>query len=535
MHEIFALVMEEIRGAWRYRWQAVVAAWAICLLGWLVVLFMPNKFEATARVFVDPTTALKPVIQGLAVEQDVNAELNLVRQSLLSEPQLAKIVAQTSLGDSAATTAERAQAVRGLRDRTTLEIRATTNPRTEQASPSKVYELSYLDANRERSLEVVGILLNNFVEGTLGGKRDGALRAQNFLVTQIKDYELRLATAENSLAEFKKRNVGMVPGEEQGDFFSRLQAEMDEVKASQTALGAAVNRREALQLQLRGESPVAASSGSFGPGGNGFAGGGGDTMSRLKDAQARLDDLLLRFTDKHPDVVAARENIEQMKARRESEIAALRRGDANAAAMTGASSNPIYQNILLSLNQAEVEIATQRNALGTHQSKVAELRKFLDTMPQVEAEYARLTRDYNVTKAQYTSIAERLEKAHVGGEADASGSVRFEIIDPPFAAFEPVSPARTLLLLAVPFVAFALGAGLAYLLNLLNPVFATVRSLKGATGLQVLGAIALMRDDGAVEKRRDVFRLSSAVAGLLILFAVVMLVGKRFAPLGDWL
>ena len=52
------------------------------------VMLLPNVYEANARVFADTRTALSPVIQGLAIEQDVAAQLNLVQQSLLGEEQL---------------------------------------------------------------------------------------------------------------------------------------------------------------------------------------------------------------------------------------------------------------------------------------------------------------------------------------------------------------------------------------------------------------------------------------------------------------
>jgi hypothetical protein len=81
------------------------------------------------------------------------------------------------------------------------------------------------------SLDVVRTLLDNFVEGTLSGNRTGANEAQSFLVRQIADLEKRLSEAEARLAEFRKRNVGMLPGESRGDYFSRLEAEMTCVAA----------------------------------------------------------------------------------------------------------------------------------------------------------------------------------------------------------------------------------------------------------------------------------------------------------------
>src|SRR5581483_399641 len=97
MESVIQQVLAVLRDVFRYRWTAFAVAWGVCLVAWPIVLTLPDKYEARARVFVDPSTALRPVIQGLAIEQDINAELNLVRQSLLSRPNLQKIVAQAGL------------------------------------------------------------------------------------------------------------------------------------------------------------------------------------------------------------------------------------------------------------------------------------------------------------------------------------------------------------------------------------------------------------------------------------------------------
>lgn len=535
MQEILNLILDELRGTWRFRWYALGMAWAVALAGWLYVLLMPDKYEATARVFVDPSTALKPVIQGLAVEQDVNAELNLVRQTLLSEPQLRKVVAQVGLGIPTATAEQKAVAISSLRDRVDVTVLSSAPPGTDpnNSNPSKIYLIKYQDSSRDRSLKVVDILLNNFMEGTLGGKREGSATAQKFLQNQIRDYEVRLAASEERLAAFKKRNVGLVPGE-QGDYFTRLQNEMDAEKKAQTALGAALTRRDALQRQLRGEASIAASTGTA-PGvlPNGTtAPGSGDTLSNIRDNQAKLDELLLRYTDKHPDVISVRETLERLRARRAAELEGLKKGDPNAAALTGASSNPVYQSIQLAINQAEVEIAGLRGELGDHQRKVLELRNMVDTMPQVEAEFQRLNRDYQVTKGQYTALAERLEKARVGEEAEATGSVRFEVIDPPNAPFQPVFPRRLLFLTFVLGGAVAVGLGVAYLLNLLRPVFNSTQRLADATGLAVLGSISLTRSDQeATALRLGHWKYSALAASLIAMFFIVVVVGMQYAPL----
>jgi polysaccharide chain length determinant protein (PEP-CTERM system associated) len=395
-----------------------------------------------------------------------------------------------------------------------------------------IYALKYQDRSRERSIKVVEILQNRMIENTLGGKRTGSESAQKFLGAQIKEDEQRLRVAEDKLAEFKKQNVGLMPNE-QGGYFTRLQAEMDAVSKAQSMLSVATSRREELQRQLHGEAPVAA-SGSVATSGTPGAPAGGDSLSRIREAQAKLDDLLLRFTDKHPDVIAAREALAQLKERRESELAALRRGDPGAAAASGAGANPVYQNIQLQLSQTDVEIASLRREQADHQSKVSELRKMLDTMPQVEAEYARLNRDYDVTKVRYTSLVERLEKSRLGEEASTSGSVRFDVIEPPNASFKPASPQRSILILVILVGAIAAGGGVAFLLSQLKPVFNSVRSLAEATGLHVLGSISMTWVARQGEQRRKSYlRYSIAVVALVVLGAIVLQLsrmGLRLPP-----
>src|ERR1700689_4179738 len=191
-------------------------------------------------------------------------------------------------------------------------------------------------------------------------------------------------------------------------------------------------------------------------------GGGGDTLSRIQEAQAKLDELLLKFTDKHPDVIAARATLEELKARRATEMANLRRGDASAVAESGAANNPVYQSIQLELNKADVEIAALRRELIQHQETVADLRRRLDSAPKVEAEFQQLNRDYAVNKAEYTALLENYQKARLGEQGDNAGSMRFEVGEPPQEPVAPIWPRRTRLLGGIWLAALGLGAGIAY-------------------------------------------------------------------------
>jgi len=519
MHGLIETILTELRGAWRFRRHALLAAWVVCLTGWLVVYAIPDHYEAYARVNVDTRTALRPLLEGIAVSQDVEAKLNLMKQQLLGRANLDKVASATGLDTGLVTAADRDAMLTGLSTRINIELEPPTvrDPRI----PNTLYRISYSDSDRKKALTVVDLLLNSFVEDTMGAS--GTSSAQRFLREQIADYDRRLAEAEARLAEFKKKNFGMVPGE-QGDSFARLTTESQTVKRIQGELDVAISRRAELQRQLHGETPYVAPAAGAGGIRPANAPPAPDTATRIAETQARLDDMLLRFTDRHPDVIAARETLERLRAQQEKEIAALRRGDPGAAAVTGASSNPVYQTIQLQLNQADVEIAALRVQLNDHRRNEAEMRRLVDTAPEVEAEYARLTRDYDVTRTQYNNLLERLERARVSGDAEQTGVVRFNVVDPPSVGFKPTFPNRPLLITAVLLLGLAVGAGVAYLLHMLKPVFASERTLGEVTGLPVLGVVPRMW----VEKYREqmkqgLLRYAIASGSLLAVFFLVLL------------
>ena len=90
-------VLNEIRGAWRFRWVALACSLVIAIVGWAIVFALPDRYAAEARVFVDTRTALKPALQGLTTDQNVDAQINYVRQSLLEGPQLEQIATEVGV------------------------------------------------------------------------------------------------------------------------------------------------------------------------------------------------------------------------------------------------------------------------------------------------------------------------------------------------------------------------------------------------------------------------------------------------------
>jgi len=511
MNDMLSRLFDDVRGAWRFRRHALLAAWGICMAAWLAVMALPDQYRASARVFVDTRTALDRYVKDLAIQQDVNAQINFVRQALLSRPQLEKVIRETDLDLRAKTAHARVSLVEALQK----QIKITA---TDAGTGGLVFTLTYEDRDRQTSLRVVEMLMNTFVEEVLGGKRTGSEVGQKFLQEQIEEYEQRLREAEERLADFKRRNVGLMPGA-QGDYFTRLQGELQNIERTKGELNIALTSRDELDRQLRGEasalgnraSPVAAATMT-------------ETQTRIQEAQTRLDNLLLQYTEKHPDVVALRQTITQLEERRREELAALKGTNTLPA---GAASNPVVQSIQLALNKSDVEIAALRARITEGQRKVAELQKLVDTAPEVEAEFTRLNRDYDGMRERYAAFVDRAERAKIGDQAEETEAVRFEVLDPPAAKFEPVAPNRPLLLGGALVFGLLAGGTLAFVLHQLRPVFTSSRMLNEITSLPVYGVVSeTWRDKHHRRRRREFLRFAAAAAMLIVVFVFVLRISE---------
>ena len=519
LRELLNKILDELRGAWRFRWLSIAVAWLICLFGWVYVMTIPNTYQANAKVYVDTRGILRPLLQGLAIDPDVASGLDLVRQALLSRPQIEQVARDTDLDLRATTDAQKEALITSIRERITIEA-GDLRARTTQGEG--LYLIRFQDGNRDKAIEVVQKMLNAFVENALGDKRTGQETAQRFIEEQIAEYEQRLRDAETRLATFRQTNVGLMP-DNTGDYFGRLQQEMIEAEGVRTRLAVAESRRAEIQRQLDGEEPFlfGFDSGNAAPVSSGAA---GDVTFRIQDLERQLDELLLRYTDKHPEVLATRKTIEDLKLRQAEELARVKAGQqATGSLSSSLKSNPVYQSLEMELKRTQVQVAELRQELAQRQGQIGQLRRQVNTVPEVEAELARLNRDYEGIRTQYNELVQRRETAMLSEQADRTGTVKFDIIEPPAAPLDPVAPNRPQLLVMVLVAALAVGAGIAWLLNQLRPVFHTVRTLTEVTGLPVLAAISRTWVDRHRQQRRGEFlKFSAASLLLFVAFGTMM-------------
>ena len=97
MQEVIAQAMTYLWGIWRHKWLALGLAWIVALAGWAYVWQMPESYVATAKLYVDTNSVLRPLMRGLAITPDVNQRMSMMSRTLLSRPNLEKLARMTDL------------------------------------------------------------------------------------------------------------------------------------------------------------------------------------------------------------------------------------------------------------------------------------------------------------------------------------------------------------------------------------------------------------------------------------------------------
>lgn len=491
-----------LKGMWQHRWLGLAVAWLAAAAGAAVVLRIPDKYEASARIYVDTQSILKPLMSGLAAQPNVEQQIMILSRTLISRPNIEKLIRMADLDLEIKTKADRDE----LADRLmkTLEIGGTLR--------DNLFTLAYRDSDPERAKRVVQSLVSIFVESSLGSTRKDSAAARKFIDEQIRIYEKKLEDAESRLKDFKLRNVEMqaLEGRSAGDRLADISAQLSQARLELREAG---HSRDALKRHLLGEeSPLPAAP---------EAGGGNPEIDARIDALKRnLDILLQRYTEQHPDVIGTRRVLAELEEQRRQNPDGRGKGPLAAPDAAARAGHPAFQPLKLAAAEAEARVASLQARVAEYESRYQRTTESMKTKPQIEAEFAQLNRDYDINKKNYEALVARRESATLGGDLEsASGLADFRLIDPPRVSPRPVAPNRLLLLSLVFAAALGSGALAALAASQLRPVFFDSRSLQETTGMPLLGSVSVLElEADRHQGKRDRKRFLAVLGGLILAY-----------------
>ena len=491
LDQLKALVLHYLRGIWKNRWIAVIIAWPLMFAGIIAVDQIKNRYTAETKVYIDATSILQPLLAGLAIQPDYQSILQLMTNKLLSRPNLESAVRSMDLDIGLDAPKEMEKLIDEIRDR--IDISAKGGGGKKGGFTGATYTIAYSDENAARAKRMVQTLLDVFVEDTLGTSATESDSAIAFIDQQIGKYEALLKEAEDRLANFKRENVGLMPGDG-GGYYQRYQATITLLDQTQLLLDESINKRNEIKSQLdsltqsiqaQDKAAISNIASSF--------------DAQISTEETNLQNLLLLYTENHPDVINLKSVIETLKKRRQEEIEGM---VVNSNVGKAPTSNPLYQNLVLLLTTEESNISAYKTRIASLKAEQQKLKDLVDIVPQIEAELGRLNRDYQIHQNNYNTFVARRETARISEDVESgTEQVKFRIIEPPFVGSEPAFPNRVLFDVGVLVLSLVIGYGIGFLISLFQPVFYSQQELAPLGG-NILGTIPKFDTLDVLKKRR---------------------------------
>lgn len=516
MNELLQQLVLIAYGIWRKRWYALATTMVVSLVGLAIVATIPNNFESSARIRLDTTSLIKELLGPVSGRGNQREKLQVMRQTLISRPNLEKVIRRSGLDALVSTDEEIEELIEDLAD--DIEIVDEGN---------NIYRFTYSSGfsqfddlkNAEMATRVVQSILQMIVESDLGNSRIEGIEAMRFVDSQLSDYRRQLDELERQRTEFEQRNIGLI-GTGQS-FSTRLIKARTDLSTTEAQLNEAQLIRDELQRQLGNVEQFVEIIGQSGPG----MGGISDLPGRIELLKQRKDALLARdYTEKHPDVVAVQRQIDSMNQRYLDEQKLLdeqfEAGDGGIApgVPTSRVPNPVYEATQIRLIEKSGEIASLTGRRTQHLAVLLNLEEQAKKLPLIEAEQNSLNREYNMVQGLYDKMLKTKEDLRLSGDIDLiTDGVSYEVVDPPIQPLSPSSPNRPVLLTGVLFLSVGGGIFLALILSQALTTFLTTRNLRDAFDLPVLGSISALVPEAEKRQQRMENRWLAFAYGILFI------------------
>ncbi len=512
MLEFIEKFLSYLRSVWRYRWIMLAVAWFVGVLGWGAVIALPNQYEATATVHADTESILKPLLGKLVVTTNLSERVRQIKMRLFTRPKLKQIARMADLDIEVTTEAEEEKLLKELEKKIKIS----------RFKQKDLYKIVYVHENPAIAKKVVSSILTVFIESTLGANRKDTDVAQTFLDQQIEEYKEKLEDAEARLKNFKREHIGQMP-DDQGGYYARMHRAIDDLEKQKLVYKELNNKKDRLE-KLAEEQKQEAIESSKKIARNDSAAiqqaQEHELDAEIEKYKSTLRSLKLRFTDEHPDVVQARQMLEELEEKKKVDLAKITQQKVELMSenpLEALKSNPIYQELLISLGQTEGNLAVSKARLAEYKSRVDNLKAKIDVLPAVEAELKSLNRDYLIHKKNYEALVDRKESALISQNVEQrTDNVNFDVIDPPFVGSKPSGPPRIIFSAAVMVFSVACGIFFAFFMGQIRPVIDSQNTLEKVAGRPVLGAISLVVD--SKRKIRRKLEMITFSVGFIIYF-----------------
>jgi len=498
----------DLKGVVRRRAKLVFATWlVISLASYWLAMALPNEYESSATVLVEPQSVDEELIRAGVAPSDLNRRLGLMAAKIMSRPRLSRIIDDLSLYREESNYLERQEIINLMRDQVKVEpvIPELEQDRQTLRTNFEIdrFKIHFRDHNAEVARNVAQRLANDFIEEHISNRVEVSQKSLEFIDAELVRLAESIRAIESRVAEIKAANPGRLPED--------MAANQRQLERLMTAVSYA--RRDASTARsdeafFHSQSATAREL----LGGNTLDRRGRETrVDRKQSLNLLLTDMRSRgYTEKHPDIVKTQAELATL----EDQIEASK-SDERPGSLAEHGAEAEAERARLRRLHAEAEIELLR-------SKEEELLQLLGEAPGVAEQLYGLDRQYQHLFQSYQDFSNRRHQASVQADLERRQlGEQFRVLEQAFVAAEASSPNRVVIILVGVLFGLAMGGAAGIVMEAADPTVHDARQLQASLNIPVLAAIPeIWLESDRLRKRRSTFRQSFATAALVVLALV---------------
>jgi polysaccharide chain length determinant protein (PEP-CTERM system associated) len=484
------------RACWRRKGLIIAVGLVAFLWAGFLAASLPDVYRSSTLILITPQKLPSSYISStstMTVEQRVGA----ITRQILGRTSLEKIINEFDLFQLKTSGTTMEERVEALRRRVKIEVRR-----------NDIFELAFEASNPEIAMRVTARLAALFIDENLLSREQQAKGTMGFMNAEAGRLRKELEVQEARVNQYKAKYRSELP--EQLDANLRALDQLRRELENGLLRFASLQERKAALEQQKVESKRVDRDLTM----SGIGTEESSSPSSVSALRAReLESLLGKYSEKHPDVVRLKRELEILKTG--ELLQDTKKPLPNVPIKAGTSLQAVLNR---QLNELNVEMESLQGKNNYLRDQIAVIQTRVDNTPVRAMELAKTTRDYDITARKYQDLLAKGLEAELSAnmEKNQKGE-QFQVVDPASFPEKPVAPQRRRIVLMGLALGLMAGIGLVLLSEMLDTSLKRVDEVESLFGIPILAAIPAVATRGVVLQKRQ-------AQGVLVLASVTSLI-----------
>jgi len=467
------------------KWMIIFSFFFVFFGAIIYILVTPKLYKSTTTILIIPQRVPENYVRS-TVAEGAEGRLTTIQQQLTSRTRLTKVMEELGLFKREREEGTQESVIEKMKKRIEIDVAQDRKKEIERReSRSEAFSISFVHENPKQAMLTTDRLASLFIEENLKSREKQAVGTSGFLESQLRQAKARLEAQEQKINRYRLQFLGELPQQLQTNL-NKLGMLQDQYRINADRIQAAENKKLNLQAMIQSDR-------------------GQSLMTELTSRRNQLAELSAKYTDRYPDVIRLREEVEHLE-RKLAEKPGIE--------MEG------IDRMKAEIASAEAEIASLERERENIRRNIAVLQAKSDQSPRREQDMISLTRDYENMKKTYDDLLQKKEAANISEKLEISQQGdQFQVLDPanhPEELFQP----KPIKIFGIAFLMAAfLGFGGAIGLEKMDLSLRGVTDFKHFFDIPILASIPIL-ETVEIDHRQNLRR--KAIIGGIISFAFAL-------------